>query len=236
MANMKLTRRLTEGVGAWLHFEFACNRSGLFNESYLSVPVGQILSATFGDRILSEFKHPVLAPLMVGSGRRPAIDFVYCDPYPTIKIAVEAKWAGSSNTTVENIIWDLIRLEQVAYHYEATSIFLLAGRRDDLVKLITSVDFVGRKGSFETQPILRTDLNTRLRLSLLPDSPYRIPLFRRLFRQLQNVPIPHRLYTVRTEPFPTNSPTSYFQVFAWTVQSSTNRKEFLPSNISHYRV
>jgi hypothetical protein len=31
MGNMKLTRRLTEGVGAWLHFEFACNRSGLFN-------------------------------------------------------------------------------------------------------------------------------------------------------------------------------------------------------------
>jgi hypothetical protein len=172
---------------------------------------------------------------MIGSGRRPAIDFVYCDPYPTIKIAVEAKWAGSSNATVENIIWDLIRLEQVAHHYHAISIFVLAGRRDDLIKLTRSPAFVGKPGAFASKPILRTDTNTILSLSLLPDSPYRIPLLRRLFSRLQNVPIPHRLSTVRSEPFPTVCSNNYFQVFAWTVLPSLTRKEFLPSNIAHYR-
>jgi len=28
--------------------------------------------------------------------------------YPTIKVAVETKWAGSTHTTPESIIWDLI--------------------------------------------------------------------------------------------------------------------------------
>src|SRR5437016_5030056 len=132
---MNLTRRLTEGVGAWLHFEYMCNRSGLFNERYLSSAVGQILSSVFGDRVHGEFDHPVLGPLMKGRGRRPVIDYVYSDPYPTIKVAVETKWAGSSHTTISNVIWDLIRLEMIADAHKAECIFLLAGQRADLVTL-----------------------------------------------------------------------------------------------------
>lgn len=237
MGSINIARRLTEGVGAWLHFEAICNRTGLFNERYLSVPVGQILSARFGDRVLSEFEHPILAPLMVGRGRRPAIDFVYCNPYPTVNVAVETKWAGSSNTTVANIIWDLIRLEHLAHHYSATCIFLLAGQRSSLLRLMSSIDFVGRKGAFRTTPILRTDSNEPLSLPLVPEQPYRIPLLRRVFSTLQNIPIPHRLYTVRSAPFPIQCPINHFQVFAWRVFSARkNRMEFLPSNIFHYKV
>jgi hypothetical protein len=142
---MNLTQRLTEGVGAWLHFEFCCHRSGLFNERYLSAAVGQILTATYGDRVHAEFQHPILAPLMMHGGRRPSLDFAYCENYPKITLAVETKWAGSSHTTVESIIWDLIRLELVAHHHGAECIFILAGKHKDLMDFFATVKFTGPK-------------------------------------------------------------------------------------------
>lgn len=125
---MHLHRRLAEGVGAWLHFEYLCNRSGLFNERYLSWAVGQVLTSLFGDRVHAEFSHPVLASMTSAVGRPPAIDFVYCgDRYPDIMVAVETKWAGSSNASIDRIIWDLIRLEMIASRFDAQCVFLLAG-------------------------------------------------------------------------------------------------------------
>jgi hypothetical protein len=37
-------RLMTTGVGSWLGFESACDRSGLFSEKYLTTAIGQILS------------------------------------------------------------------------------------------------------------------------------------------------------------------------------------------------
>jgi hypothetical protein len=232
---MNLTRQLTEGVGAWLHFEYLCNRSGLFNEHYLSSAVGQLLSSTYGSRVHGEFDHPILAPQMKGRGRRPAIDFVYCDPYPTIKIAVETKWAGSAHTTVESIVWDLIRLELVAQHYDASAIFLLAGKRSDLVKLFNRSDFKGPAGMSGVTPILATTHNSITGLSLLPDKHYRVPVLKRLFEKYQTVKIPHKLLTRRTKPFPAECPSNQFQVFAWEVIPASNRQEFLPKDIRLYK-
>lgn len=77
---MNLRRKLTEGVGGWLQFEYHCNRSGLFSEKYLSVPIGHILNSITADRVIAEFKHPVLAKAKDGPGRRPEVDFVVCSP------------------------------------------------------------------------------------------------------------------------------------------------------------
>ncbi|GAA4020887.1 hypothetical protein GCM10022409_00520 [Hymenobacter glaciei] len=231
---MNLTRRLTEGVGAWLHFEYVCNRSGLFNEHYLSFALGQLMSAAFGNRVNSEFDHPILAPLMKGRGRRPAIDFVYCDPYPTVKVAVETKWAGSSHTTIESIIWDLIRLEMVAHYDGTSSIFILAGKRSDLIKLFNRKDFSGPPNTPGVLPILSTTHNQLTTLSLLPDKPYRIPVFQRVFGKVQDVPIPHRIVTRRTQPFPAECKNNQYQVFAWEIMSDKNRQEFNPNKIFRY--
>ena len=143
---MNITRKLTEGVGAWLHFEYCCGRSGLFDEKYLAAAVGQILSGTYQDRVIAEYPHPVLAPLQ-SLGRRPAVDFVVCENYPRVTIAVESKWAGSSHTTPETVLWDLIRLELVAHAHGATGVFLIAGQRGDLDKLFFSTAFSGPKGT-----------------------------------------------------------------------------------------
>lgn len=100
---MNFAKVLTGGVAAWLEFERACDRSGLFSEKYLTSAVGQILAARTGNRVEAEFTHPVLAPLKQGPGRRPQIDFVVRDESGKIVLAVESKWAGE---TVPNFVRD----------------------------------------------------------------------------------------------------------------------------------
>lgn len=232
---MNLTRRLTEGVGAWLHFEFVCNRSGLFNESYLSAAVGQILSSIYGNRVHGEFDHPILAPAMKGRGRRPALDFAYCDPYPRIKVAVETKWAGSTHTTPESIIWDLIRLELVAHHYGTECIFLLAGKRSELTHLFGLSDFSGPLHTPGRTPILSTTTNSLTRLSLLPDKPYRIPLLKTVFERCQDIAVPHSVVSRRSTPFPLICPNNQYQVFAWEIKPAAVHRSFYPGKNKHFR-
>jgi hypothetical protein len=233
---MNLARIISSGLGGWLQFEFACGRSSLFDERYLSAAIAQILGGTRGGRILSEFEHPILHSYMTGPGRRPAIDFVYCEDYPRITIAVEAKWASSSHATVENIIWDLLRLEQVAHHHGATSLFVLAGKRADLRRLFLSEKFLGRQGPFARGPILNIGSNANHIFPLVPEHPYRISLLRKIFIDLQGLPIPHRIRTVRATPFPEEVPLNHYQVYVWNVRPDYPRMEFLPSKIRSYHV
>jgi hypothetical protein len=73
-------------------------------EKYLAHPIGNILSGQSGERTIAEFVHPVLAPMAHGPGRRPAIDFAVCDPYPKIAVGVESKWIGRAALDVGSIV------------------------------------------------------------------------------------------------------------------------------------
>jgi hypothetical protein len=95
---MFLGRKLAEGVAGWMMHEFHCDRSELFSEKYLSVPIGQILSAEFGTKVYSEVDHPILSTMAVGAGRRPQIDFAILDPYPKIKV-VDYRLRGAQSRT-----------------------------------------------------------------------------------------------------------------------------------------
>jgi hypothetical protein len=230
-----LTRILSEAVGSWLHFEFNCNRSGLFNEKYLSFPLGQVLSARLGGRVHAEFTHPVLAALMNGRGRRPQVDFAYCEHWPRRTIAVETKWIGKTKVTVEDIIWDLIRLEMIAHESGATCIFVLGGKRRHLELLFKTAAFSGGRGAGHRRPILNTKSNSQYDLWLVPHDHYRIPMLRKLFANLQEVPMPHSLSTIRTAPFPLDPPKAHYQVYSWMVCTSTHRQTFLPGANKHYK-
>ncbi|MFV2045167.1 MAG: hypothetical protein ACC700_18275, partial [Anaerolineales bacterium] len=129
---MKIARKLAFGLGGWLQFEFACDRSGLFSEKYLTSAVGKLLRAEFGAEVRSEVNHPILAPLMTGPGRRPQLDFAIQEPYPDISVAVETKWHGSTSVKLEDIIWDLIRLELLVNAYGTDAFFILAGKKKKL--------------------------------------------------------------------------------------------------------
>jgi hypothetical protein len=171
---------------------------------------------------------------MKGRGRRPQVDFAYCESWPTPTIAVETKWIGKTKVTVEDIIWDLIRLEMIAHSFSAICIFVLGGKRKDLDSLFASAEFSGGSGAEKRKPILSTKSNSPHGLWLIPRDHYRISLLRNLFAGLQEIPIPHFLYTVRAAPFPPDAPNSHYQVYSWRVYSSAHRQTFLPRNNRHY--
>jgi hypothetical protein len=155
MTSMLLGRKLAEGVGGWLQFEFHCHRSEVFSEKYLAAPVGQILSAEFGTHTYAELNHPYLKNFADGSGRRPQIDFAICDRYPNIKVAVESKWVGRHGLKLEHLIWDMLRLELLSHHFGADTFLLLGGRKKYLDRFFEAKSFLGRLKSGKIRPVLK---------------------------------------------------------------------------------
>jgi hypothetical protein len=232
---MDLARILNQGVGSWLHFEYSCNRSGLFNEKYLSYPIGQLLSARYGNRVLAEFLHPILAPMMTGPGRRPQVDFAYCDPYPTVKVAVETKWIGRRKVSIEEIVWDLIRLELISANSNAECFFMIGGRRKSLESLFTSEKFSGPNSAPDQRPILDWTNNEMKSFWLTPRYSYRIPLLRNVFKGTPDIEYPQRIITRRTEPFPKDCKMQGFQVYSWKIAAAEKRQTFRAKQARHYR-
>ncbi|WP_146102049.1 hypothetical protein [Rhodopila globiformis] len=224
---------LTQGVGGWLQFERACGRVELFSEKYLAQPIGQILSGQSNNRARAEYRHPILGPLATGPGRRPEVDFVVCDPYPKISIAVESKWIGKTKPSVQSIIWDLIRLELLAYHEYARCFFLLGGKKADLEKFFAQPTFSDAK-STPARPVLRHDNNVRSRTNLVPIDKVRIPLLKALFEDYQDQEFPHRIISRRAAPFPDGPTRDSFQIYTWEISSAGRRDAFRPRNSKHY--
>lgn len=128
MSNLKnIQRKLCEGVSGWLLFEFNCLRGPIFNEKYISYPIGQILNSITEYKTKAELNHPCSNK---GRGRPLQIDFVLASQdSPSIwKYAFESKWVGNSNITINAMIWDLIRLQNLfSYHSDIRCYFILAG-------------------------------------------------------------------------------------------------------------
>lgn len=231
---MNYARLLCEGVGSWLQFEHACDRSGLFSEKYLAQPIGQILSARAGNRVRAEYVHPILSELAKGPGRRPEVDFVVCDPYPTITIAVESKWIGKTKPSLDKILWDLIRLEMLAHHSKARCFFVLGGTRADLDGYFRHKLFSGVSPGLPTRPLLRTDINAAHKTALVPTNDLRIPLLKKIFEPMQSFEFPHHIVSRRSEPFPSEGPGKRYQIYAWEISCAGNRETFRPKNSKHY--
>jgi hypothetical protein len=96
---------------------------------YMSVPIANALFAIYKQEVRSEFLHPVLANAMTGPGRRPEVDFAVINNYPNLSCVVESKWLGANGLSVEEVLWDLLRLELVAHYAKVPAFFLLGGRR-----------------------------------------------------------------------------------------------------------
>lgn len=232
---MNLGRMLNRGVGSWLYFEYLCGKSGLFNEKYLSYPIGQLLTAVFGDRVHSEFLHPILAPLMMGPGRRPEVDFVYCDPYPEVKVAIETKWIGTTKVSVEEIIWDLIRLALINANSNAECFFMIGGRRRDLEALFDSDKFAGPKNLKNREPILNWTSNVSKKFNLVPRVNYRTPLLKKVFSVAPDIKYPHWITAMRQDPYPMNPQLKEFQFYCWRIYAAKEgHRDFRAKQSRHY--
>jgi hypothetical protein len=100
---MNTVKRLAMAAGAWLQYEFACDRSQLFDEGSLVTPVSAALDTIYKQKLHTEFLHPVLASIMSGPDRRLELDFAVIGTYPQIACAVETKWVGADGIRVEDV-------------------------------------------------------------------------------------------------------------------------------------
>ncbi len=225
---INFARVLTGGVAAWLEFERACDRSGLFSEKYLTSAVGQILAARTGNRVEAEFTHPILAPLRQGPGRRPQVDFVVRNESRKIVLAVETKWAGRTTPSTNEILWDLIRLELIAHHENARCIFLLAGTGAKLKAIFDHPAFSDAETRPHRRPLLRHDNNVVHTTPLVPLVSVRFEMLKQLFEPYKDLRFAERIATRRAAPRPEVVKPKAYQVIAWEVLPKGNRLDFRP--------
>lgn len=233
---MDAVRTIAQATGAWLQYEFACGRSNLFNERYMSVPISGALSYLYRHEVRSEFLHPVLAPAKTGGpGRRPEIDFAVVEAYPKVKCVLESKWVGKNGLSAESVIWDLLRLELIAHHEQATAFFVLAGRRKHLESFFRSRAFLGKPtadGKYRRLLKLDARRNARIRVDSPPRD--REPIFLSLLSEYRSISFPSRITTSRPSVYPSDSPMFQYQAYAWEVIAPPGTRRFYPSNHSVY--
>ena len=232
--SFKIGRRLAEGVGSWLHYEWCCNRSNLFNERYLAAPIGQVLASDFNVHVYSEVRHPVLAALSSGPGRKPAVDFAVLDPYPHFRAAVESKWVGKTQVNLAAVVWDLVRLELIAAKFDADCFFLLAGRRRELERMFAQKRFQDPSPSGRARPLLRYEGSSAQSLRLDSPSPNRREIIRSAIEAYQLLEVPCAIRLQRALPFPAECPTGQYQVYCWQVRPAEDRSTFRVGEHSYY--
>lgn len=139
MSNLNnIQRKLSEGISGWLLFEFNCFRGYLFNEKYLSYPVGQILNSITEYKTEAEINHPCNNG---GIGRPLQVDFVMSDENEKWKYAFESKWIGNTTISLSSMIWDLVRLQNLDSHHSGIkSYFILSGFNKKINSFIEDFD------------------------------------------------------------------------------------------------
>ncbi len=216
---MSDARRISEAVGSWLHFEFACYRGGLFSESVLKAAVGSVLSSfpigVDGARVHAEVRHCAL-----GNLRR--LDYALClrsgnQIVDSVQVAVESKWADSSHCTAENIGHDLMRLILVKRaNPSAKCIFLLAGSVNSLALILKKSPF--SKVSERNSGLRTTETPTRITFN------YNKPTHKEAFAKAikdwgeeRSIPSGFVAKSYGLHPQQTDSRTVRFQAIAWEV-------------------
>jgi hypothetical protein len=244
------TERLTEGLAAALLYDYCCFRGYLFSEAYLTNAVGAILQSLHGGisaQVVGGYQHPRLASIQEGRGRRKEIDFVvaeYDDSSDTkrarsksspvhksqdasrIATAVEAKWVGSSHCTLDNVVWDLIRLAMVKEdNPNATVILLLAGEKKELEKF-------ARKAS----EVLKFEAG-HFTMDLLPETRKLRKHLADVFKdqRLQTLSFPKRLQLASVKATLKGARAKMFGVVGWRVEKIPNTGYFVPEVIPEYK-
>jgi hypothetical protein len=231
---VKIARKLSEGIASWLHFEFQCGRANLFNEKYLSNPIGQILTSIYGAKVVAEVNHPVLTEHMMGRGKRPKIDFAVIKDYPEIFVAVETKWIGKSAVKVDDIIWDLIRLELISDKNGADAYFILGGQQKKLQALFTSEAFLAPQQNRSPRPVLKTGEYQSMGLRLDNPPTSRIETIRSLLNKYPSVEMPAGISTGKPCIYPKQCNQNTYQVYVWKVAARKNRESFLAKEHKYY--
>ncbi|MEL6732147.1 MAG: hypothetical protein AAFP83_13545 [Bacteroidota bacterium] len=152
---ISIQKKVCEGVSGWLLFEFSCFRGLLFNEKYLSYPIGQILNSATQYKTHSEVNHPFSNG---GKGRPLQVDFVLKEGEENGKLAFESKWVGDSMISLGSLIWDLIRLQNLHSQYTGLRCyFVLAGFDKKLNVLLSDFDICYDENSIKENSLTKVN-------------------------------------------------------------------------------
>jgi len=203
----------------------------------MSVPIATALHSIYKNQVRSEYRHPVIAPTMVGPGRRPEVDFAVVSKYPEVSCVLESKWIGNRVMTAEEILWDLLRLELIAHETKAPAFFLLAGRRKHLEDFFRSKVFMGEQTSNgKCRPLLKLDGRPgggNIRVDT-PNSD-RKDVFYKLLHNYPSISFTSKITTSSVYFYPSDCPMYQYQAYVWEVLAPSGIPRFLPKNNRHYQ-
>lgn len=213
---LNLRRSISEGLSAWLTFEEHCGRRNLFSERYLALPLAQILANNVNGVIEAEHNHPVLTSK--GRPGRPAqLDFIV-RANGRVTLAVESKWAGASGISVRDVIWDCVRLELAAHHYNCDALFVLAGQRDKVDNLLMSRPF--NPDTSRGNPSRVLGLNNAGRSSVNIQSPKRDfgPALHKQLKLYKDISFPRSFVCGTGTQVPKSAPAASFTAAVWRIR------------------
>lgn len=230
---MNVARALSEGVAGWLAYEWHSQRGRLFNEKYLSHPIGNILSGAYGSHVRAEFNHPILVA-QGRKGRPPQLDFVILDEQENITTAVESKWLGRSTPDVGAVLWDLIRLELIHNDTGADCFFVLAGRIKDLEAFFASDRFQEPRVNGRKRPILRIDRKRKQSVRIDNPPPSRLKVLKPYVARYPDVSMPSAIVTGYPTRYPDEGRNTDYQVWTWRIGTYSRKPRLFPKNSKPY--
>tara|TARA_R110002096_G_scaffold137252_1_gene290513 strand:- start:801 stop:1499 length:699 start_codon:yes stop_codon:yes gene_type:complete len=231
---MKTIRKISEGVAGWLLYEFHCMNADMFDEKYLTKPIGNILKAKYGNRVEAEYNHPILNKYKTGKGRPPQIDLVIKNEKGELIAAVESKWYGNSPVKVKDIMWDLVRLEIIRNEYDIPCFFVLGGMKKRLNDLFKSQTFLEPNVYGKEKPLLTTSEHGRNFFYLTNPTSKRNRLIRNEFHQYSELTVPEKISVQNPSYYPKQGKNADHQIFAWEVLSNKTVNRFVPSKSKLY--
>lgn len=220
----ELRRALSQGLASWLTFEHHAGRSELFSERYLALPIAQIIRTHCSGTVIAEHNHPVLAT-PGRRGRPPQLDFVI-EENDKIALVIESKWAGDRGVSVSDVVWDCVRLELAAHHYSCPALFVLAGTRSQVDRVLASPSFNPRTSRRKRTPVL--GLGGHGRASVNVQSPKRAfgPPLHKVFKDFPDVRWPRSFVCGQGTQSPGEPATSRYTAVVWHIRPEAPIKRY----------
>lgn len=223
-----LTDKLSKGLGGWLMYEHHSHRADLFSEKYLTSGIGNILAGNYRTKIIAEYNHPLLKAK--GAGRPPQIDFVVNDENDSVKLAVESKWVGtktSSSPKMQDILWDIIRLELLNHQFQAQALFVLAGKKSQTDALFNHPQFHDKiQDKQKKKSGLLPVRNVEMKLDLLNCSIERLKMIALYAQKYKEVEYPSAILITGIKRYPRDCNNFENEVCVWGISSCKAAKRF----------
>lgn len=223
---MKTARKLSEGIAGWLSYEFHCMNADMFDEKYLTKPIGNLLKAKYGNKVEAEFNHPILNKYKNGKGRPPQIDLVIKNEKNELIAAVESKWYGDTPIKVKDIMWDLVRLEIIKHEYKIPCFFVMGGMKKRLDNLFKTQAFIEPNAQKKHRPLLSTENYGRNFFVFTNPTSKRIQLLKNKFLQYPDLRVPEKISVQYPSFYPKDGRNADHQVYVWEVLSNETVPRF----------